>query len=260
MQNEKECAYYLRTGSCKFGDTCKFHHPQPSNAVVSIRGSSVYTTVPSPGIPGQQPYSGGLTNWPLSRASFITGTRWQGPSSYAQLILPQGMVQVPGWNAYPVSLISFCIFCLPLKKLNPVVGSAMENFPVSKTKIWISLQGQMGSAVSSPGNQQQTPPRTGQFYGSSQQSEITGSGGQGSVSSYQVSSVPMGVYAFHKENLFPERPGEQECQYYMKTGDCKFGAVCRFHHPRERVIPVPDCILSPLGLPLRPVSCPLNPD
>ncbi|CAA6659893.1 unnamed protein product [Spirodela intermedia] len=205
--NEKECAYYLRTGLCKFGDTCKFHHPQPSNTVVSLRGSSVYTTVPSPAIPGQQPYSGGLTNWPLSRASFIAGTRWQGPSSYAQLILPQGMVQVPGWNAYP---------------------------------------GQMGSSVSSPGNQQQTPPRTGQIYGSSQQSEITGSGGQGSVSPYQVNSVPMGLYAFQKENLFPERP----------DGDCKFGAVCRFHHPRERVIPVPDCILSPLGLPLRPGETP----
>ncbi|MBA0781190.1 hypothetical protein Gotri_002139 [Gossypium trilobum] len=38
----------------------------------------------------------------------------------------------------------------------------------------------------------------------------------------------------------------------MKTGDCKFGAVCRFHHPRERVLPAPDCILSPIGLPLRP--------
>jgi hypothetical protein len=64
----------------------------------------------------------------------------------------------------------------------------------------------------------------------------------------------MGFYALQRESVFPERPGQPECQFYMKTGDCKFGAVCRFHHPRERLIPAPDCVLSAIGLPLRPVS------
>jgi hypothetical protein len=72
-------------------------------------------------------------------------------------------------------------------------------------------------------------------------------------SSYQAGSVPVGLYAVQRENLFPERPDQPECQFYMKTGDCKFGAVCKFHHPRERIIPTPNCALSPLGLPLRPV-------
>jgi len=72
-------------------------------------------------------------------------------------------------------------------------------------------------------------------------------------SSYQAGSVPVGLYAVQRENVFPERPDQPECQSYMKTGDCKFGAVCKFHHPRERIIPTPNCALSPLGLPLRPV-------
>ena len=33
------------------------------------------------------------------------------------------------------------------------------------------------------------------------------------------------------ENVYPERPGEQECQYYMRRGECKYGARCKFHHP-----------------------------
>ncbi|MBA0852544.1 hypothetical protein Goshw_006681 [Gossypium schwendimanii] len=99
--NETECAYYLRTGQCKFGSTCKFHHPQPTNMMISLRGSPIYPTVASPTTPGQQSYPGGITNW--SRASFIPSPRWQGPSSYAPLILPQGMVSVPGWNAYSFS-------------------------------------------------------------------------------------------------------------------------------------------------------------
>ncbi|KAJ6845721.1 zinc finger CCCH domain-containing protein ZFN-like isoform X1 [Iris pallida] len=206
--DEKECAYYLRTGQCKFGNTCKFHHPQPSNPMVSLR-DSVYPPVHSPTTPGQQSYTGRLTSWHLSRASFIPSPRWQAPSSYAQLILPQGLVQIPGWNPY---------------------------------------SGQL-SSVSSPENQQQTTGNT-QFYGTSRQNETTGS--QGTFSSYRPSSIPMGLYALQRENVFPERPDQPECQFYMKTGDCKFGAVCKFHHPRERVIPIPNCVLNPLGLPLRP--------
>ncbi|CAI9090901.1 OLC1v1025785C2 [Oldenlandia corymbosa var. corymbosa] len=162
--NELECAYYLRTGHCKFGSTCKFHHPQPANMMVSLRGSPVYPPVHSPTTPGQLSY-------PMSRASFVPSPRWQSPSSYAPVLLPQGVVSVPGWNAFGA---------------------------------------QLGSASTSESQQQM------------------------------------------RETVFPERPGQPECQFYMKTGDCKFGAVCKFHHPRERIIPAPDCVLSPIGLPLRP--------
>ncbi|GJX13271.1 zinc finger CCCH domain-containing protein ZFN-like protein [Tanacetum coccineum] len=203
--NEAECAYYLRTGQCKFGSTCKFHHPQPSNMMVSYRGSPAYPTVQSPTSPGQQSYPGGITNWSLSRASFIS-PRWQAPSNYAPMILPQGVVSVPGWSAYG---------------------------------------GHLGS-ISSSESQQQTGGNS-QIYGTSRQSDGTNEALQGTYPSYRT-----GYYAMPSENVFPERPGQPECQFYMKTGDCKFGAVCRFHHPRERMIPAPDCVLSPMGLPLRP--------
>ncbi|XP_022745477.1 zinc finger CCCH domain-containing protein ZFN-like isoform X2 [Durio zibethinus] len=207
--NETECAYYLRTGQCKFGSTCKFHHPQPTNMMVSLRGSPIYPTIPSPTTPGQQSYPGDITNW--SRASFIPNPRWQGPSSYAPLILPQGMVSVPGWNAYSGQLASV---------------SSSENLQLAN------------------GNNQ--------IYGTSRQNESVAAESQASFSQFRSGSVPVGFYALQRENVFPERPGQPECQFYMKTGDCKFGAVCRFHHPRERVLPAPDCMLSPLGLPLRP--------
>ncbi|KAL3523327.1 hypothetical protein ACH5RR_016161 [Cinchona calisaya] len=203
--SEIECAYYLRTGHCKFGNTCKFHHPQPANMMVSVRGSPVYPPVHSPTNPGQLSY-------PLLRASYIPSPRWQGPSSYAPVLLPQGMVSVPGWNAF---------------------------------------SGQLGSGSSSE-SQQQTTPRNDQTHGTVRQSEAANVGSQGTYSSYQSSSLPIGYYTLQRETVFPERPGQPECQFYMKTGDCKFGAVCKFHHPRERILPAPDCVLSPIGLPLRP--------
>lgn len=57
-----------------------------------------------------------------------------------------------------------------------------------------------------------------------------------------------------KEHMFPERAGQPECQYYMKTGECKFGSSCRYHHPAEWSPPKTSFALSPMGLPLRPVS------
>ncbi|KAG6402364.1 hypothetical protein SASPL_139242 [Salvia splendens] len=183
--NETECAYYIRNGQCKFGSTCKFHHPQPSNMMVSLRGSAVYPAIHSP--------TTNQLSYPLSRASFIASPRWQSPSSYTPLVMQQGVGQ-------PSSALS------------------SENQPPSAVNIHND--------------------------GTSHQDD------SGNIAS-EYGSVPMGYYAFQKDNVFPERPGQSECQFYMKTGDCKFGAVCKFHHPKERLIPVPDCHLSPIGLPLR---------
>ena len=42
-------------------------------------------------------------------------------------------------------------------------------------------------------------------------------------------------------------------QYYLKTGTCKFGATCKFHHPREKAAMATRVQLNELGYPLRPV-------
>ncbi|CAO2181936.1 unnamed protein product [Urochloa humidicola] len=198
--NEKECAYYLKTGQCKYANTCKFHHPELFNVASSSRGSPIYPSVHSSATTGPQSYTGTMASWTFPRASFIPSPRWQSPSNYAPMIVPQGLVQVPSWNSYP---------------------------------------GQLHS----PGSQQ--------TYGTSQQGEAS-AGNQGMLSPYRSSSFPVPQYALQRENVFPERPDQPECQYYMKTGDCKFGAVCKFHHPRVRSMPPPDCVLSPMGLPIRP--------
>ena len=53
---------------------------------------------------------------------------------------------------------------------------------------------------------------------------------------------------------YPERPGQPECQHFVKSGFCKFGGKCKYHHPRLLMPPQPAGALSPLGLPLKPVS------
>ncbi|KAH9792250.1 hypothetical protein WN944_010486 [Citrus x changshan-huyou] len=38
---------------------------------------------------------------------------------------------------------------------------------------------------------------------------------------------------YHQFNEFPERPGEPLCDYFMKTGNCKYRSACKFHHPKN---------------------------
>lgn len=35
---------------------------------------------------------------------------------------------------------------------------------------------------------------------------------------------------------YPERPGEADCSYYMRTGTCRFGMTCKFNHPPNRAL------------------------
>jgi hypothetical protein len=36
------------------------------------------------------------------------------------------------------------------------------------------------------------------------------------------------------ENVYPVRPGAEDCSFYMRTGSCKFGSSCKFNHPLAR--------------------------
>jgi hypothetical protein len=33
----------------------------------------------------------------------------------------------------------------------------------------------------------------------------------------------------------PQRPGEKECTFFLRTGRCQYGMRCKFHHPLEKL-------------------------
>ncbi|KAL3652625.1 zinc finger CCCH domain-containing protein [Castilleja foliolosa] len=88
-QDGKPCPYYMRTGSCKYGYTCKFHHPQPTSAgsvlpmVGSAYGSGGSTVLASNGAPSVGEYSAARSLLHL-------------PQSCVPVILPGSQ----RWNAY----------------------------------------------------------------------------------------------------------------------------------------------------------------
>ena len=131
-QGEKECAYYMRTGNCKYGVTCKFNHPVlvmqqmsvgrgmplphpillqnpaaasgsrsiappplPQHSALQLRSIS---TVPH--IAYRQPGLSSLPAWPPPYSLMQPPTfNNAGPSSFI-ISSPQG-----AWNPYQVSYI-----------------------------------------------------------------------------------------------------------------------------------------------------------
>ncbi|PSS35266.1 Zinc finger CCCH domain-containing protein [Actinidia chinensis var. chinensis] len=64
-------------------------------------------------------------------------------------------------------------------------------------------------------------------------------------------SLTSQAYISSQLEEFPERPGQPECEYFIRTGYCKYKSACRYHHPKHQ-FPKAECVLSDNGLPLRP--------
>lgn len=52
----------------------------------------------------------------------------------------------------------------------------------------------------------------------------------------QFGAMDMNQYFYESLRLFPERPGEQECSFFVRTGTCRYGLSCKYHHPLEKSV------------------------
>jgi hypothetical protein len=66
------------------------------------------------------------------------------------------------------------------------------------------------------------------------------------VSQAQLSCPP-------KDIVVPESLSQPECPPFMKKREYKYGVDLKDRLPKNKFIPSPNCVLNPVGLPLRPV-------
>ncbi|CAH9117355.1 unnamed protein product [Cuscuta epithymum] len=208
---EKECSYYLKMGHCKYGLTCKYHHPQP------------------PGIsPGHPPAT--------ARPFYPTVQSLPGPppstEHYSGATTANFRATRP--PLLPASYLHSAAYAPVLIHPGMVpVPNWSFSAPVSPS---LSTGAQHSNGLAS-------------VYGVSTMASSP-SAFPGPYSHLQAAS-PGPTRSVLNEKCFPERPGQPECQHYMKTGSCKFGSTCRFHHPPGWNASNINCAFSPLGLPLR---------
>ncbi|KAI8557339.1 hypothetical protein RHMOL_Rhmol04G0003000 [Rhododendron molle] len=208
--SEPPCAFYVKTGKCKFGATCKFHHPKdiqlPSAAEDNGSDGHAVTAVSNEGATGEvKPMK------PLFTPALLQNSKG--------LPVRLGEVDCPFYLKTGRGLIGvfFCVRSLPISckygvtcrynhperyAINPpaaAIGPAIMASPAAHLSI-----GVVNPAASFL---QTIDPR--------------------------LTQTTLGL----APTIYPQRPGQIECDYYMKTGECKFGEKCKFHHPIDRSAP-----------------------
>ncbi|KAE8660139.1 Zinc finger CCCH domain-containing protein 58 [Hibiscus syriacus] len=254
------CQYYMRKGTCKFGSSCKYHHPKQGGGFINPVPLNYFGY---PLRPGEKECSYFVKT---GQCKFGATCKFHHPAPPA--------VEVPAPS--PASQVAPMPTPVPAPTLYPTVqspsGPSSQQYGVVMVRPPLMpgsyLQGPYGPLLLSPGmvsvanwNPYAPPVSPGTRATAVSSSNFGVTPLSPSAPAYTRSYQPVPPSAgpsssIQKEQSFPDIPGQPECQYYMKTGDCKYGSSCKYHHPPEVLAPKADVVLSPLGLPLRPGAPP----
>lgn len=235
---QPDCQYYLRTGDCKYGADCKYHHPWK-------RGGSPKEEVRLnlSGLPMRLGEKECIHYARTGACKFGFNCKFHHPQPGVN-----GSAVTPMSNSPVYTMGTYYQPSLDPLPLPAMVarGSYLPGLriptPTSYTPIILSPQWGFKGPISPV-----TP-----LDGIDQSPKASNDTIQRNVSAgiYAKTSKPPPI----PEDDFPEREGQPECQYYLKTGDCRFGAACKFHHPKDwaPTASPSSCMLSIVGLPLRP--------
>ncbi|RLN40863.1 uncharacterized protein C2845_PM01G32000 [Panicum miliaceum] len=220
---EPECPFYMKTGSCKFGADCKFHHPKDLTPSMQCPGSPKRSVAAN-------------KHHPAARITSIQGPaspEWSVPANdhrqAARITLEDRMYQQQKHPERPgqpdcryymqfgkCKFQSACIFNHPKDRLSSGWHPAECPFYMKTGTC------QFGSAC--------------EFSHPKDQCSSTGEAiGDGTGYEHDFITKSGNVLQQQEKTIYPERPGEPECSHYMKHGYCKFQKSCKFHHPTDRL-------------------------
>ncbi|MQL75620.1 hypothetical protein Taro_008002 [Colocasia esculenta] len=202
---EKDCAHYMLTRACKFGENCKFDHP---------------LWVPEGGIP----------DW----------------KEVPVINTPESLPERPGEPDCPYFMKTQrckfgvrCKFNHPKDKLSEVADiSTLPERPSQPICSYYAKTGKckFGANCIFHHPKDLQIPSSGQDPGSGEQAEIAVIDETESSDSIAMKPAPFTPALLHNSKGLPIRPGEQDCPFYLKTGSCKYGAACRYNHPDRNAL------------------------
>ncbi|CAI9752606.1 unnamed protein product [Fraxinus pennsylvanica] len=243
-----DCPHFIRTGSCKFGLDCRYNHPDKrTQTQTQVANDLDKDVIPEDSGPIECKYYRTAEGCKYGKSC-----RYWHHGEESQNIVPElnflGLPIRLGEKECPFYMRngtcgygSRCVFNHP--DPTPMTGMGSPNSSVDEKF------GRHHSSYVTP----HTPPQQMQ-----KQSEWNGCQAPNSHQSGNYRATPSAdnplrkSYISMQDEEFPERPGQPECDYFVKTGNCKFRSACRYHHPKDRKPRPDERVLSEKGLPLRP--------
>ncbi|KAH7284225.1 hypothetical protein KP509_34G043900 [Ceratopteris richardii] len=243
-----ECQYYLKTGTCKFGPSCKYHHPRERAGSAARVQLNVLNLPLRPGEKDCPFYMR------TGNCKFGATCKFNHPPPMIHMpgspLFPgvPGTGNVPPLYSWPISR--------PVYMSSPrPAGPSIAPIVVPPSPVSVP---QWPYQVPIPVQEGQQQPLSGSYiYGPPQEPVAVGllPHFMPSSGSVQLATPSSPSASGFREEIYPERPGEPECQFYMKTGECRYGSQCRYHHPRDRNAS-PASFFTSAGLPMRPGAPP----
>nr|QEX51175.1 zinc finger CCCH domain-containing protein 37-like isoform X2 [Cymbidium ensifolium]QEX51184.1 zinc finger CCCH domain-containing protein 37-like isoform X4 [Cymbidium ensifolium] len=216
---EKDCAYYMMTRTCKFGDACKFDHPN---------------WVPEGGIP----------DW--KEVTLISATESL-PERPGEPDCPYFLKTLKckyGLNCkfnHPKEILNFSTGALEGNRYN--VNSELPERPSEPVCAFYAKTGKckFGENCKFHHPKDILIQSAGKDKGSTAINGPTTNNddASGGYSKHKKTFVPFTPALWHNSKGLPIRPGETDCPFYLKTGSCKYGATCRYSHPDRYVASTP---------------------
>ncbi|KAM7492867.1 hypothetical protein LguiA_035788 [Lonicera macranthoides] len=199
---EKDCAHYMLTRTCKFGDSCKFDHP---------------IWVPEGGIPDWKEV-------PLDATSETLPERPGEPDCPYFLKTQRCKFGLRCKFNHPKDKL------VPLGALESVDVSILPERPSEPPCTFYTKTGKckFGATCKFNHPKDSVIPLAQPENGSVGQNEVSKHETTGDLNQVKPLFAPA---LLHNSKGLPVRPGEVDCPFYLKTGSCKYGATCRYNHP-----------------------------
>jgi len=240
--DKPDCSFYVKTGSCKFGATCRFNHPENSAAAAQAGGGA----------------AGAADEFQAFMGSLLGDEAAMGQQQPAagDAPVPAGDVNEGG---FPMRAgVKACNFYM--RTGNCKFGATCNwNHPANvQPGMDLSGMNSCGYPLNPGAGECALFMQTGMCQdGAACQNSHPELSEEGDADAAAALAALGGEEAQH-----PSRPGQPTCGFYMKTGTCKFGPMCRFDHPAGAggsgapAAAAGDAQLNSSGYPLRPGSTP----
>ncbi|VVB07351.1 unnamed protein product [Arabis nemorensis] len=267
---ERDCQFFLRTGLCGYGNSCRYNHPpthlphgviyhrdelperigQPDCEYFLKTGACKYGATCKYHHPkdrnGAGPVLFNVLGYPMRQGEkscpyyMHTGTCRFGVACKFHHPHPNHQ-PLNGHSTYGSGFPSVGYPYgggLPMMSLPPATYGAMPRPQVPQPQAYMPYMVAPSQGLCLPSQAWATyMGAANPIYNMNTQPDSSSS-----------ASVPVAVTSHHHHN-FSERA---ECRFFMNTGTCKYGDDCKYSHPKERMLQSPPNLLNPILLPARP--------
>lgn len=269
-----DCTFYLRTGMCKFGMNCKFNHPPNRKYQGSkVKGKEEYGDGAEEGVNGKDESLGKEGQIDCKYFDRPGGCKFGKACKFNHSRKTSGALQL-NFMGLPFRLgEKECPYYMRNGSCKFGANCRFNHpDPSSRGPDTVSGYSNGGSILSSNASKSApapwspsaalngSPPYVPLIFPPNQ-----GVASQTEMNAYQAPVYPPPArsmnlpvppaYAMNNQSLgrnfythqrtqilvdeFPERPGQPECGYFVKTGNCKYRSACKFHHPKSVIAKSP---------------------